>query len=172
MVESFLDAFRDYGSSVALAVLSEMTETVLPDREPSDANFRLLLLAAQTVKHTGKPDCRWPILLLWTVKLGGWLPPLDACARCGRALGPEGSRVFFAERFGDLLQQVPQAGNAHAFARALGAARKMLAERLDRLSEEMISPRAARELTDVMLDVIEHQIDRKLASRELLESLA
>jgi hypothetical protein len=55
---------------------------------------------------------------------------------------------------------------------ALAAGRKMLAERLDKLTEEMIQPRAARELSDVMLDVIEHQIDRKLASRELLESPA
>src|ERR1700730_16195558 len=31
LVESFLDAFRDYGSGVALAILSEVTETVLPD---------------------------------------------------------------------------------------------------------------------------------------------
>jgi len=54
----------------------------------------------------------------------------------------------------------------------LAAARKMLGERLDKLNEEMISPRAARDLRDVMLDVIEHQIDRKLKSRELLESLA
>ena len=48
----------------------------------------------------------------------------------------------------------------------------MLAEKLDRLSEGIISPRAARELSDVMLDVIENQIDRKLVSRELLESPA
>jgi hypothetical protein len=48
----------------------------------------------------------------------------------------------------------------------------MLAERLDKLNEEMIPPRAARELSDVMLDVIEHQIDRKLQARELLEKPA
>ena len=59
---------------------------------------------------------------------------------------------------------------------ALVLARKMLAERLDRLSVDATSDssgsRAAGELTDVMLDVIEHQIDRKLKSRELLESPA
>ncbi|HKN60125.1 MAG TPA: DNA repair protein RecO C-terminal domain-containing protein, partial [Candidatus Acidoferrales bacterium] len=53
---------------------------------------------------------------------------------------------------------------------ALAAAQRMLAERLDRLSEESVPPRTAREVTEVMLDVIEHQIDRKLISRELLES--
>ena len=33
----------------------------------------------------------------------------------------------------------------------------------------MVPSRIARDLTDVMLDVIEHQIDRKLTSREMLE---
>ena len=69
MIESFLSAFGDYDSSVALSLFSEITETVLPDREPSDANFRLLLLAAQTVKRAGNLSCRWPIsrcgLLNW-----------------------------------------------------------------------------------------------------------
>jgi len=55
---------------------------------------------------------------------------------------------------------------------ALAAARVMLAERLDRLTEVIVPPRAAQELSGVMLDVIEHQIDRKLVSRELLESPA
>jgi hypothetical protein len=59
---------------------------------------------------------------------------------------------------------------------ALAAARKMLAERLDRLGEgsepDILAPRATREVTEAMLDAIEHQIDRKLASRELMESPA
>jgi hypothetical protein len=40
------------------------------------------------------------------------------------------------------------------------------------LTEEMVPPRTARDLTDVMLDLIEHQIGRKLNARALLESLA
>src|SRR5579863_7362779 len=56
LIESFLDAFRDYALGVALAILSEVTESVLPDREASDANFRLLLLTAQTIKRTGKAE--------------------------------------------------------------------------------------------------------------------
>jgi hypothetical protein len=59
---------------------------------------------------------------------------------------------------------------------ALAVARRMLGERLDKLSQDAtadaIGARPARELTNVMLDVIEHQIDRKLKSRELLETPA
>jgi Recombination protein O C terminal len=52
---------------------------------------------------------------------------------------------------------------------ALTAMRGMLSERLDRFAEDAVAPRAAREVTEIMLDVIEHQIDRRLNSRELLE---
>jgi hypothetical protein len=52
---------------------------------------------------------------------------------------------------------------------AMAAARRILSEKLDGMTEEMVPSRIARDLTDVMLDVIEHQIDRKLTSREMLE---
>src|ERR1700685_2750237 len=47
LIESFLDAFRDYASGIALAIFSEVTEAVLPDREAADANFRLLRVKGQ-----------------------------------------------------------------------------------------------------------------------------
>src|SRR5579863_287335 len=86
MIESFLDVSRDYASSVAFALFTEITEAVLPEREASDANFRLLLLAAQCVKRTGKTELALAYFTLWTVKLGGWLPALDHCAFCNKAL--------------------------------------------------------------------------------------
>src|SRR5580658_9157836 len=52
IIESFIDAFRDYASSVALAVFSEVTQAILPDREASDATFRLVLMASQQVKKS------------------------------------------------------------------------------------------------------------------------
>jgi hypothetical protein len=43
---------------------------------------------------------------------------------------------------------------------------------LDKVTQGEISDSVARELTDIALDVIERQIDRKLKSRELLEPTA
>jgi DNA repair protein RecO (recombination protein O) len=172
LIESFLDAFRDYASGIALAIFSEVTEAVLPDHEASDPNFRLLLLSAQSIKKTGKPELPLAYFTLWTVKLGGWLPPLDACARCGRALAQNETAYFSRSASALTCGKCRVRGLRVISVAALAAARRMLAERLDRLTEEMIPPRAARELSDVMLDVIEHQIDRKLRARELLESPA
>lgn len=172
LVESFLDAFRDYASAVALAILSEVTEAVLPDHEPADANFRLLLLTAQTIKRTGKPELPLAYFALWTVRLGGWLPSLDTCARCGRGLDRKEAAYFSPSASTISCSTCRRPAMRTLSPAALAAARKMLAGRLDQLTEEMIPSRAARELSDVMLDIIEHQIDRKLASRELRESPA
>ena len=173
LIESFLGAFSDYASGVTLSLFSEVTEAVLPEREASDANFRLLLLVAQAVKRTTKPELPMAYFALWTVKLGGWLPNLDACARCGRALANDagGEPAYFSRSASAIACLKCRAPGMRVLSPVtLAAARKMLAGHLDRLTEEIIPTRSARELTDVMLDVIEHQIDRKLKSRELLES--
>jgi DNA repair protein RecO (recombination protein O) len=176
MIESFLDVFRDYPSSVALALFSEITESVLPEREASDANFRLLLLATQTVKHTGKSELPLAYFALWTVKLGGWLPALDRCAFCGNSLAEDAAAYIAPGASAAACAKCRKPGMRTLPPGARGAARRMLAGRLDRLIEEdtthPIIPRAARDLTNLMLDIIEHQIDRKLKSRELLETPA
>jgi DNA repair protein RecO (recombination protein O) len=173
IIESFIDAFRDYDSSVGLALFSEITQAVLPDREASDANFRLLLLCAQNVKRARKVEPALAYFALWTVKLGGWLPPLDGCSRCGRRLNVDGEQAqaayFSAHASAIVCAACRKPGMRLVSPAALKAVRRMLSERLDRLNEGAIPPGAAREVTEIMLDIVEHQIDRKLTSRELLE---
>jgi DNA repair protein RecO (recombination protein O) len=178
LIESFLEAFRDYARSVALSLVSEITEAVLPEREASDPNFRLVLLTAQTIQRTGKTELPLAYFTLWTVKLGGWLPPLDRCGKCGRALAisdraksEEGELAYFSHTTGATTCSKCRVPGMRALSRTtLNVARKMLGGHLERLAADAIPPRTARELTDAMLDVIEHQIARNLHSRELLES--
>ena len=169
MIESFLDAFHDYASSVALSLFSEVTEALLPEHEASDASFRLLLLVSQTVKRTGKVELALAYFSLWAVRLGGWLPSLDRCMVCGRPL-PDAEPAFFSAS--NLLVgcgKCHRPGMRAMPPGALALGRKMLTERLDSLGGGLVAPGVERKITDVMLDVIENQIDRKLASRELLE---
>jgi DNA repair protein RecO (recombination protein O) len=176
MIESFLDVFRDYPSSIAFALFTEITESVLPEREASDPNFRLLLLAAQTVKHTGKTELPLAYFTLWTVKLGGWLPALDRCAFCARLLTDDAPAYVAPSASAITCAKCRKPGMRALTPAALAAARRMLGGRLDRLLRDdalhPIGDRTARDLTNAMLDMIEHQIDRKLKSRELLEQPA
>src|SRR5579863_8843885 len=144
MIESFLDVFRDYPSSIAFALFTEITESVLPEREASDPNFRLLLLAAQTVKHTGKTELPLAYFTLWTVKLGGWLPALDRCAFCGKGLAQAAAMFIAPSASAVACAKCRKPGMRTISPAALSAARRMLGERLDRLVHPDANPTDAQ----------------------------
>src|SRR4029077_12294827 len=53
LLESFHKAQSDYGLSTGLAVVSEVSELVLPEHETADPMFRLILLTVREVEKTG-----------------------------------------------------------------------------------------------------------------------
>src|ERR1700687_1997535 len=77
LIESFLDVQRDYQAGIGLALISEVTEAVLGEREVADSQFRLLLLTARAIRSRGASPVVLAYFCLWTVRLGGWLGPLD-----------------------------------------------------------------------------------------------
>jgi DNA repair protein RecO (recombination protein O) len=168
LIESFLEAHGDYPSSVALALFSEITEAVLPDREPSDASFRLLLLAAKSIKQTKSTALPLAYFTLWTVKLGGWLPSLKNCVRCSRELDSEVS--FVSGAYMGITCAKCRMPSMRKFSNAaiLGA-RMIAAQRLEQLGEQKLSPESTGEVTNYMLDLIEHQLERRLTTRSMLE---
>src|SRR5688500_1933933 len=69
LIESFLGAQSDYIIGVAFAVISEVCEAVLADREPSDASFRLILATARAMKQGASTSLALAYFALWTVRL-------------------------------------------------------------------------------------------------------
>ncbi len=59
LIESFIDAQREYSNSLALALASEVTEAVLGEKEVAEPNFRLLLLTARAVQSGTKLSSCW-----------------------------------------------------------------------------------------------------------------
>lgn len=168
LLESFLEVFRDYESGVALALFSEISEAVLPEREALDAPFRLLLLATRTIKKTGKPAVPLAYFCLWTLKLAGWMPPLESCVVCGRALGDE--QVYVAPGLHGLGCSRCRPENPRSLPKdSLALAQRMRLEKLEQLVEEKLPPLAVRELTALLLDWIELQAEKRLTSRKLWE---
>lgn len=167
LIESFVGTFRDYSAGVALALTAEIAETVLPEREPADSSFRLLLLAAQEIKRRGDFQLPLAYFALWTVRLGGWLGSLERCARCGQELLSGGYANPATP--GVLCGKCRVAGMRALSVGGLLLGRRMLSERLDKMEIREADSGSPRELAKYLLDLLEHQIERKLKSRELLE---
>src|ERR1700732_5143503 len=68
LLESFLDVQRDYQAGVCLALISEVTEAVLGEREVADAQFRLVLLTAKAIRSSGASPAVLAYFALWTAR--------------------------------------------------------------------------------------------------------
>ncbi|HXP80019.1 MAG TPA: DNA repair protein RecO [Verrucomicrobiae bacterium] len=169
LIESFMDVQRDYASAIGLALVSEITDSVLGEREAADAQFRLILLTARAIRAHGPSQVVLAYFCLWTARLGGWLGPLDRCSRCGRAMNLETAfhstgfaELYCADCRDDWMKPISK--------EALSFGRTALSGTLDRLLKENPPIGPAKEILSYALDVLEQHIEKKLISRKTFET--
>ncbi len=170
LIESFFGAQRDYASELVLALASEVTEAVLGEREVAEPNFRLLLVTGRAIKAGADPRIVLGYFALWTVRLGGWLPRLERCTRCSAAISDSG---YFSGEGGTVCGGCRERGHEYSSSGTLVLARRMLANKLDEFLKPDLGSLApnAYELQNLMLNMIERQIERKLRTRKLMEEI-
>ena len=168
LIESFLDVQADYRAGICLALISEITEAVLSEREPSDAQFRLILLTARAIRSHGPSPAVLVYFCLWTARLGGWLGPLNRCSQCGRLVESETLYIKPGSPELSCLDCRPP-GTRAISKEALSIGREALSGTLERLLSGNPSLAASNEILTYGLDILEHHIEKKLNSRNLLE---
>ena len=169
LLESFHKAQSDYGLSTGLAVVSEVSELVLPEHEAAEAMFRLILLTAREIERTGSWTLPLTYFAFWTVRLGGWLPRFDVCSRCGALFGQ--AVAYHAPWDPGLFCENCKRGGMRALHRAArDLAERFTGERLDRIEDADALRSFALELREAALNWIEHHTERKIAARALLET--
>jgi len=169
LLESFHKAQSNYELSTGLAVISETAELVLPDHEAADPMFRLILLAAREIERTGDWALPLTYFTFWTVRLGGWLPRFDRCSLCGAEFGA-GAAYHATWEPGLLCEKCRRPGMKPLHLEARELAERFTGERLDRIESLNGSSKTLTELREAALDWIEHNSERKLKARELLET--
>ena len=162
LIESFLDAQRDYEASLALALMSEVTEAVLGEHEVAEPNFRLLLVIARAIKAGAKLPLALAYFAFWTVRLGGWMPALDRCSRCGAELTARASMAKSG-----LFCPNCTIGQRAISQEALQLARRMAGGKLEDLIKTDFPAAAIEEIKDHMLNLIEQHIEKKLRTRKM-----
>src|SRR5882762_11596271 len=92
VIDSPMASEVGYPRAVALGHVAELLDELLPDREASDAVFRLALSVIAGLRG---PDIWMPVTYfeLWMTRLMGYLPEFSECVVCGRALN--GNRAYF-----------------------------------------------------------------------------
>jgi DNA repair protein RecO (recombination protein O) len=169
LLESFHKSQSDYSLSTGLAVISEVSELVLPEHEISEPMFRLILLAVREIERTGDWTLPLSYFAFWTVRLGGWLPRFDRCAASDTPFGTKPA-FFDAHEPGLFCEKCRRSGMKPMHVEARNLAERFAGDRLDRIEFENSMQNSAMELREASLGWIEHHIERRLPTRELLET--
>ena len=169
LLESFHKAQSDYGLSTGLAVISEISELILPEHEVSEPMFRLILLTVREIERTGDWNLPLSYFAFWTVRLGGWLPRFDRCVACDTPFGTKPA-FYDAHQHGLFSENCRRPGMKPMHFEARNLAERFAGERLDRIEYQKSMQASARELREATLGWIERHIERRLMTRELLES--
>lgn len=174
----------DYPTSLALDYIAEVADELQPDHEANEAYFRLLLHGLEDVwqavlggKTNGSGDV-WgrmrralTYFALWSVRLGGFLPPLEACLETGAAFGP-GETVYFERRREGLLSRNlkgPDSWTLSPQSRAL--ALEMLRKPLSEFADRPWGEEQAADLQMFLNQRLEEHFERRLRTLRLIQGL-
>jgi DNA repair protein RecO (recombination protein O) len=167
VLDSPLTSEVTYPRAVAMGHVAELLDELLPDREASDAVFRL---AVTVIKQLRGGELWLPVTYfqLWMARLMGYLPELSECLNCGRSLN--GSRAFFhALADGVMCPEHKRLASSELSAESRTLAAQMLRVPLAALQPVNAAAHSATDLRKFLLQLFERHIEKKLVTRGMLE---
>jgi DNA repair protein RecO (recombination protein O) len=163
-----------YPRAVALAHVGELLDELMPDREASDAVFRLSLAVLQELRG---PVLWMPLTYfeLWMTRLMGFLPEFSECVVCGRAFDDrlDGSRAFYhALADGLMCLDDKRVASSELSSESRKIAAQMLRSRVAEFAGIDWPKAVCADLSKFLLQILERHIEKKLVTAGMLEKIS
>jgi len=169
VIDSPMASEVSYARASALAHVAELLDELMPDREASDAVFRLSLAVLQEMRG----DRLWmPVTYfdLWMTRLMGFLPEFSECLVCGRAL--DGSRAFYhALADGLVCIEDKRIASSELSHESRKIAAQMLRSRVSEFAGIDWPKALCADLRKFLLQILERHIEKKLMTGRMLEKI-
>jgi DNA repair protein RecO (recombination protein O) len=174
IVRSPLSAPVDHARMAVLSFYAEVLDEVLPERDPQDAVFRLLLTVLEHTtaasSETVQPWMPLTYFTLWMTRLMGLLPDIVHCIACREALRP--GEIYFNACADGLFCAVHRSAGASPLAPdSWELALCMLRAPVSTFAAEPWPRRRCQDLRRFTLQSLERHIERKLRTAETLARL-
>src|SRR5580658_2313438 len=169
IVSSPLSVPVDHVRMAALSFFAELLDEALPEHDPQETIFRLLLavLEQTTVEQPWMPLTYFS---LWMTRLMGLLPDIGHCTACGENL--VGGETSFNALGDGLFCPLHRNGNASGLsADSWQLAQRMLRAPASAFAAEPWSRRRAQDLRRFTLQSLERHLERRLRTTEALARL-
>jgi DNA repair protein RecO (recombination protein O) len=152
-----------------LSFFAELLDEALPDHDPHETVFRLLL-AVLDLTTVEQPWMPLTYFQLWMTRLMGLLPDLVHCTACGEAL--QAGETSFNTLGDGLFCPIHRNGSASELsADSWQLAQRMLRAPASAFAAEPWPRRRAQDLRRFTLQALERHLERKLRSAEALARL-
>jgi DNA repair protein RecO (recombination protein O) len=177
VIESPLAGEVSYSRAVALGHVAELLDELMPDREASDAVFRLSLAVLQELRG---PVLWMPLTYfeLWMTRLMGFLPEFSECVVCGRSFAHSGddssagSRAFYhALADGLMCLDDKRVASSELSPESRKIAAQMLRSRVSEFAEIDWPKAVCADLRKFLLQILERHIEKKLVTAGMLEKI-
>ena len=169
VIESPMSGEVTYARAVALAHVAELLDQLMPDREASDAVFRLALAVLAELRGSAL----WmPVTYfdLWMTRLMGFLPEFSECAVCGRAL--DGARAYWhALADGLVCGDDKRIASSEMSPESRKIAAQMLRSRASEFAGIDWPKGLCADLRKFLIQILERHIEKKLVTAGMLEKI-
>ena len=170
VIESPMTSEVTYARATALAHVAELLDQLMPDREASDAVFRLTLAVLAELRGSAL----WmPVTYfeLWMTRLMGFLPEFAECAVCGRALN--GTRAYWhALADGLVCGDDKRIASSEMSPESRKIAAQMLRSRASEFAGIEWPKALCADLRKFLVQVLERHIEKKLVTAGMLEKIS
>jgi DNA repair protein RecO (recombination protein O) len=170
VIESPMSGEVSYARATALAHVSELVDQLMPDREASDAVFRLTLAVLGEMRGAAL----WmPVTYfeLWMTRLMGFLPEFSECAVCGRAL--DGSRAYWhALADGVVCADDKRIASSELSPESRKIAAQMLRSRVTEFAGIDWPKELCADLRKFLIQILERQLEKKLVTAGMMEKIS
>ena len=169
IIRSPLSAPVDHVRLTVLSVFAEVLEEALPDHDPQETVFRLVLSVLEQTT-VAQPWMPLTYFQLWITRLMGLLPDIAHCTACGEAL--VAGETSFNNHADGLFCNVHRNGNASELsADSWQMAIRMLRAPVTTFADEPWPRRRGQDLRRFTLQALERHMERKLRAAEALARL-
>jgi DNA repair protein RecO (recombination protein O) len=189
IVRSPLSAPVDHARMAVLSFYAELLDEALPERDPQDAVFRLVVsvleqtaaakpLPAQpgaaqpegTQPQVAQPWMAFTYFSLWMTRLMGLLPDIGRCIVCGEAL--HAAEISYSSHSDGLFCGLHRNGSASVLsADSWQLAQQMLKAPAVAFAGEPWTRKRGQDLRRFTLQTLERHLERKLKSAEAIARL-
>jgi len=179
ILRSPLSAPVDHTRMAVLSFYAEVLDEALPERDPQDAVFRLLVsvleqtaaIQSETVESGAtQPWMALTYFSLWMTRLMGLLPDTGRCMVCGEAL--HAAEISFSSTADGLFCGLHANGSASGLsADSWQLAQRMLRAPVSTFAGELWPRKRGQDLRRFTLQTLERHLERKLKSAEALARL-